>query len=192
MKLIEFNSPDARHIYEDYIKRSKKQVAVLSEAEQEECLMEINSHIYEALQSEGGDNEVENLRNILKRLGMPEEIFPDIVAEIKINQAIKTYNPKHLVHALLLNIRRGFIYVLLSILTLFLATFPILLIMKLILPQHTGLFIGDGSVSFGVFRNHEGMKEILGYWFIPIVVLLFTLLYFLIFLLLKQTKRIKR
>ena len=121
MKSLQLDNNSSQRIYDDYIVRCKKSLRILSEEDREDCLLEINSYIYEYLDDNklNGKDEIENLLNILDRIGIPEETFKELIASKKIEQAVKTFNPKVLMQALFLNIQNGFIYIMLSILFLF-------------------------------------------------------------------------
>lgn len=189
MKLIEFNDTNARRIYTDYINRSKRVLHILSENDREDCLMELNSYIYEYLQNHQTKDETTALLNILERLGAPEITLKEVVAARKIDQAVKTFNIRHLIEALFLNLRNGVVYVFLFILTLLLLSFPLLIVMELLYPDRTGLFIGEGSFFFGATLSPSAHREVLGHAFIPVVVLLGAASYFLIIFLLKLVKK---
>jgi len=185
MKVLQFKNKNAQRVYDDYINRSKKFIKILSEKDREDCLLEINSHIYEFLENNKGNDEIENILNIIERLGQPEDTLKEVVASKKTSQAIQTFNPRFLVQALFLNIKNGFIYILLSLLLLFLMCFPILIILKLIYPKNVGFFLSDHTFIFGFTNNVNNSPEILGNWFIPIAILISTTLYFSIIFLLK-------
>lgn len=185
MKQIEFKQDAARRVYADYVRRSKRSLNLLSEHDRNEVLMEINSHIFEYLKDHPDEDELNALLNVTDQLGAPEETLNEIVASRKIDQAIRTFNLKHLLQALILNVRNGILYVCLSFLTLITACFPVLVILKLIYPSRTGYFRGDSFSNFGFISDADTSTEVLGYWFIPIILILGTIFYFLIFLLLK-------
>ena len=180
MKLIEFKNTDTQRIYNDYISRCRRAVRILSVADQEDCLMEINSYIYEYIQNNPQKKELSAMLDILERLGNPEITLKEVVAAKKIDQAVKTFNIKHLIEALLLNLRNGTIYIILFIMALFGASFPILIVLKLIFPAQTGLNVGNGTFYFGIIPKRAGVSEVLGDWFIPVVILLGVLFYFII------------
>jgi len=188
MKAIEFKNNTAQRIYDDYIKRCRKILSILPAKDAEESLLEINSHIYEYLQHHPEMDESESLLNILERLGALEETLKEVVAAKKIDQAVRTFNIKHLVQALWLNISNGFVYVALSILTLLLTFFPVLILLKLVYPSDTGYFISGKGHDFGFIRGEKG-TEMLGHWFIPLMLVFCAALYFLIILLLKLLRK---
>lgn len=191
MKLIEFKNTNAQRIYTDYINRSKRVISILSSEDQEDCLMELNSYIYEYIQNHQNEEETTALLNILERLGSPEITLKEVVATKKIDQAVKTFNIKHLIEALLLNLRNGLVYIVLFILTLLLACFPLLIGMKILYPTETGLYVGPNTFFFGMTESKENLNEILGNTFIPVVIILGVAFYFLIIFLLKLVKNKK-
>src|SRR5580704_2864555 len=143
MTPLSFKNNSAQRIYNDYIKRCKNATRILSGTDQEDCLLEINSHIFEFLSANNTGDEMESLLNVLDRLGAPEEIFKEIVATKKLGEATRTFNPKHLVQALILNISNGVIYIILFVLLLLEICFPILILLKIIYPGRTGLYVGN-------------------------------------------------
>jgi len=190
MKNIEFKNSLTQRIYIDYLKRVKKSIDILSEKDKLDMLMEINSHIFEGMQALSDGNESENLYTILEKLGAPEDYLKTIVADKKLNEAVRTFNPKTVFQALLLNFKHGIIYSLFVLLYLPLVAFVFLILTKIFYPAKTGLFYMNGQFqSFGFISNRAGMNEILGNWFIPVVTLGAILFYFLITLLFRFTKK---
>ncbi|RZM18047.1 MAG: hypothetical protein EOO88_41740 [Pedobacter sp.] len=189
MKRIDFKSTNAQRIYVDYIKRSERALSILSSADQEDSLMELNSYIYEYTQAHQTEDETTTLLNILERLGAPETTLKEVVAAKKIDQAVKTFNLKHLIEALFLNFRNGVVYVVLFVLTLMLICFPILIVMEVLYPADIGLFMGNNTFLFGTMEPEAGVNEVLGNTFIPVVTLLGVVFYFLIVFLLKLVKK---
>jgi len=190
MKAIEFKNPASQRVYNSYIERCKRVVRLLSKQDQEECLMEVNSYIYEYI-NDHTDDEMTALLNILDRIGDPEITLKEVVASKKIDQAIKTFNIKHLLQALFLNLRNGVAYILLAFMTVMLVTFPVLIVMKLINPSQTGIWVGPGAFFLGMTNQPTRFHEISGHFFIPIVIILGVLLYFLIIYILKAIRKKK-
>lgn len=187
MKNLEFSDKNADYLYNNYIGDVKRIISVLPKEEQEELLMEINSHIYESIQKNTSSSEVVSITETLKKLGNPHDSFSPIVADRKLSQATKTFNPLHIIDALSLNLSNGFIYALFSGLYILLFAFIFLIFAKLIYPSNTGLFIGENKIHFGFISNISGESttEVLGYWFIPFILMVMTLTYIFITLLLK-------
>jgi hypothetical protein len=189
MKNIEFQNATAFKIYEDYIKRVKRTTATLSAEDKSDILMEFNSHIFEAMQLSSEISEVDNLMHVIERLGSPEEVLLPLVADKKLAQATSTFNPVHVFKALALNISNGVSYVVFSLLYLMLFAFAFLIFAKIFSPENVGLFYGNNGftgsgLSFKATQL-EGTREILGWWFIPWMVITAAVLYAIITLLLK-------
>ncbi|MDI1354198.1 MAG: hypothetical protein PSX36_04740 [bacterium] len=191
MKSIQFKSKSAQRVYDDYINRCQKTIKILSKADKEDCLLEINSYIYEFLANTEAEDEMENLLNIIERLGPPEETLKEAIATKKTEQAIKTFNPKFLFQALILNISNGIIYIILFVLFLLLFCFPVLIVLKLIYPNEVGLYVGEGSFYVGFVDSPVRVTEISGNWFIPFALVISCSLYLIIILLLKLKTKLK-
>ena len=198
MKPINFRESASQKIYADYINRIKRMIKPLTKEDGQEVLMEFNSHIYESFQSQTAtkENEVDRLLLVLEKLGVPEEVVKPIVAELKLNQAIRTFNPLHIFKALALNITNGVFYIFISFLYLFLFGFVFVIAAKVIKPSEVGMYFKNGSFrAVGALDDHaremEGVTEVLGNWFIPVMVVATILLYTIITLLLRIKRKKK-
>jgi len=191
MKNITFQHKTSQKLYDNYIKRIKKQIVTLPKEDRDDLLMEFNSHIYESLQEDDDTLEIDNLVNILDKLGNPEEILKATVADKKLIQATKTFNPIHIIKALVLNIANGVSYVFFSILYLFLLAFGFLIVQKIIQPNRVGLFFEKGKFAVLGKTSDPTATEVLGNWFIPTMIISAIILYFIITLLLKLKQKIK-
>jgi len=192
-KAIAFKEKSSERIYKDYISRIQKVTKALPEKDQNEILMELNSHIYEDLQQHGGGNEVESLLNVLEKLGRPEEILQPLVADKKMEQATRTFNPVHVIKALVYNVTNGISYFIFLILYVLLLGFVILIGAKFIYPDHVGLFYNPGHVFiYGVSSADYHQFEVLGNWFVPVTMLLTVVVYFILTFLLKLKQTLKR
>lgn len=195
-KEIEFENRNCTRIYRDYLKRVRNTVKILNEQNQQEILLEINSHLFEGFSDNPNSrDEVEHLLDILEKLGQPEEFLKPLVANKKLEEATRTFNPLEIVKALTLNISNGISYIIFAILYLFLFGFLFLIIAKLIDPDHVGLFYRAKDIFIlGQYNNSDGVSylqyERLGNWFIPLMVVASITLYILLTLLLKLKKNI--
>jgi uncharacterized membrane protein len=190
MKNIELTSTTAQRIYKDYLKRVEKCLTILSKVDRQEMLMEINSHIFEGMQRFSDNNETDNLLTVLEKLGTPKEFLKPVIADKKIAQAVRTFNPKDVLQALLLNFKNGIIYSVFALLYLLLFVFVFFIAAKIIFPTKTGLFyLDDKFQAFGFIQNIDGMNDVLRFWFIPFVTLSAIIFYLLITLLLRFTKK---
>src|SRR5260370_13815882 len=149
MKRIIFTKPTAQKIYDDYFKRVSRCIGILSADDQREILMELNSHVYEATHTALTENEIDVLVDALEKLGAPEEVMQPAISYKKAKQATRTFNPKHILQALYLNIFNGVGYFIMALVYLFIIAFGSLIVLKLIYPSHTGLFVGAGHFFAG-------------------------------------------
>lgn len=93
-KKIQFKNADAQKIYENYLKQIYSATKKLSNEDQNDILMELNSHIFESIsKTENPASEISNLLNVLDKIGVPNDVLKPLVAEKKLNQAIRTFNP---------------------------------------------------------------------------------------------------
>jgi len=181
MKRITFTNTSAQKIYDDYLKRVERTTAILPPADRLEIMMEINSHIYEATQGMPADQEIEQLLDTLEKLGAPEEVLQPLVANKKVLQATRSFRPRHIIQALYLNINNGIGFIIFSLVYLLIVVLGLLIPLKLIYPEKTGLFIrNDHFFGFGyVTELKPGLTELLGSWFIPTVFFFMGVFYFL-------------
>lgn len=194
-KEITFTDKHAERIYASYINRIKNATKNLNKESQTETLLEINSHIYEAL-VHSGKNELDDLLNILESLGEPEIFLKELVAEKQLEEAARSFNPVKIIRALLLNITNGISYFIFLILYLSLFSFVFLIVAKIIDPSGVGLFYKSseffvlGKISDS-HTNYEQYEQ-LGNWFIPLMIAAILLFYTLITFLLKLKKIINK
>jgi hypothetical protein len=196
---IKFEQKASQRIYNDYMKRIKKATASLSKINQDDIYMEFNSHIFEAIQHKKNTNEIDALLDIIEKLGIPEEVLKPLVADKKLEQATKTFNPVHVFKALVLNFTNGISYVFFFVLYLFLFGFVFLIFAKIFNPSLVGLYMQKDSLSvfvLGIMNPENQIQnqahEVLGNWFIPVMLLAIVVFYFLITLLLKFKKSINQ
>jgi len=196
-KEIDFKENNSKRIYQDYVLRVKKATKILSKQNQQEILLEINSHIYESLNHtlENSKGEVERLLDSLEKLGLPEIFLKPLVAEKKMDEATRTFNPVMVAKAVALNIGNGISYVFFAIFYLLLFGFIFLIVSKIADPENVGFFYRSGKIFIlGYYRdkevNHNDYEQ-LGNWFIPLMLVLTLLFYILITVLLRVKKSLK-
>ncbi|WP_394773921.1 hypothetical protein [Flavobacterium sp.] len=196
---IKFEQKASQRIYNDYMKRIKKATASLSKINQDDIYMEFNSHIFEAIQHRNNANEIDSLLDIIEKLGIPEEVLKPLIADKKLEQATRTFNPVHVFKALILNFTNGVSYIFFFVLYLFLFGFVFLIFAKIFYPSLVGLHIKPGSFSvfvLGIISPEDQAKnqtiEVLCNFFIPVMLLSIVLFYFFITLLLKLKKTINQ
>jgi len=151
--------------------------------------MEFNSHIYESMQHVDLTKEADNLLMVLDQLGNPEEVLKPLVADKKMAQATRTFNPIHIAQALILNISNGIAYLIFSILYLLLFSGILLVVAKIFIPEVGLYYKKDKYLIFGTADNIDTL-EILGDWFFPVMLSAIIAFYFIITLVLKFKRNI--
>lgn len=193
---IVFKDADAQKVYDSYIIKVQSAVKQISKEYQEDVLMELNSHIYESMsRRDGSDGELTNILNVIDRLGEPSTVLRPMIAEKKLEQATRSFNPLHIFQALRLNMSYSLVYFLFSIMYLCLFSFLALIVGKMLFPDNVGFyykqrefFIYGASFSDTTIYNYE----LLGDWFIPFTILLALISYILITYLLRFRSRLKQ
>jgi hypothetical protein len=192
-KEIQFKDSNAQRVYNNYIINIKNVIKPLSEKDSQEILMEFNSHIYESLQSNNNESELKSLLNSIDKLGAPEEVLKPLLADKLLEKATKSFNPIHVFQALAHNITNGVGFIIFSILYLCLGGFLFLIFAKIINGKKVGLFLENGDFKLlGLATDSSNYQEVLGNWFIPIMILAIVIVYFIITLLLKLKKNVNK
>jgi hypothetical protein len=189
MKQLEFKQQAAQRIYDDYIMRINRAVASLSKADQQDIQLEFNSHIYESMQGSTLESEIDSLLDVLQKLGAPEEVLIQLVADKKLEQATRTFNPAHIFKALALNISNGVSYTIFIILYLILGIGVFSVGAKIFYPDKVGFYVYEKGWSIGIGENTG--TEVLGNWFIPVMLGVLLVLYILTTLMLRLIRTLK-
>lgn len=193
MKLITDN---ARKILTLYDKRVLQIIKPLSKQDQQDIKMELDSHVYESMLRYPKEDEVTTLIYALEKLGEPELFLTDVVAERKLAQAGKSFNPVHIASALALNIGKGFIktvlFIIIALLYITSFAFAALAILKPFFPDKIGLFVNEQNRLFAIGWLESGDKmkhEVLGAWFTPVFIPVAIIIYVVTTVLLKYTHK---
>ena len=204
-KEIQFTGDDAQRVYRIYIQSVKKATQQLRREDSLEILMEFNSHLYEGSRAESSKSELSNLLDTINDLGVPQEVLKPMIAEKMVDKAARSFKPIDIYNALYLNIGNGISYIIFALLYCLVCLILFVTVLKLIYSDFTGLFIGDdlfllgtnfGNATYmgffleGPDGDFSGATEVLGNWFIPLMVLLNTVLYFIITIALSFKKNI--
>ena len=189
---ISFKQTATERVYNNYLKQVKKTLKILSKNEQQDILMEINSHIYEAMQQNSNEDEINCLLDVIDKLGDPGKVLKPLVAEKKLEQATKTFNPIHVISAIALNITNGISYIIFAIMYFFILCFIFLIVAKIFSPN-VGLFFKNGRFAvLGFVTGSDNYTEVLGYWFIPVMSVVTIILYYITTLILKLKRLINK
>ena len=193
---IKFNQESTQRVYNNYIKQIEQTVKTLPREEQLDILMEMNSYIYEGMQNSDAEQELDNLLNIIDNFGDLEKVLKPIVAERKLDQATKTFNPVHVFKALVLNIQNGIFFIFISICYLGLGGFGLAVVSKMVAPSKIGMYYKPGEYFVLAGIPGDGVNEIeyelLGDWYIPFMLLGMFTSYVLITLILRFEQYLRK
>jgi uncharacterized membrane protein len=186
MQKIVFTDTTAQDLYINYLSSAENALAGLDGKDRNEILMEINSHIFEGFDSSGEGSETRRLLSVITELGDPYVYLKPVITEKKLNEAVKTFNPKKVLTVVYQKSKKSLAYTVFFLLYLFIIATASLLLFKIAFPAKTGLFYsGDKITGFGFLPNISGSTEVLHAWFYPIIVLAVLLMYLFTTLLLK-------
>ncbi len=165
-------TPDA---VERYLERLKKALHGADPKEQEEILSDIRSLISEHLDT--AERSTATVDAVLKRLGPPEALANAYRMEGLLAEAAHSSAPLLIVKATLrwaLEGILGFVAAMIVFIGYSMAVaFLAVAVLKPIFPADTGLWVGGGSFTFGMINPHPtSVHELLGYWIIPVGILL--------------------
>lgn len=175
--------------YASYMNCISEAVKNLDLVNSNEITLELESHIYEAMQSKRLADLPEGIRLeiVLAKLGEPKTYIKAIIDEQELQTALQKHQVVRIMKASIKNTTKNTKYFLTSILYLFSLAFIVIAIIKLIYPESTGLFMGaNNAISLGHVTPSMVKAEMLGYWIIPIMVILSIMFYFVATLILKN------
>ena len=86
----------------DYLQRLKSNLHRVPTHEQMEFLKEIQSHIYEAFQNGRGEDDVQRILSVLRKLGEPSEVVADRLPQAMVRSGTKRNFPLYVMGGILL------------------------------------------------------------------------------------------
>jgi uncharacterized membrane protein len=191
-------SPESKKLLEEYLQKLRGVLKSLPEEERDEIILEIKGHIQERIaQSSQAEGDTEVLKNALFRLGKPEEYGFEFVTDYLLSKGIERKKAWMIFKGLLrwgCNTLAGFFYSLFFFASyLISAGFVIIGIIKPIFPESVGFFLIEGRFEgFGYMSGitqKPGVQEVLGYWVIPLVLIIGLVWFFVTTWLLRKVIR---
>lgn len=127
-------------------------------------------------------SESERLESAVQRLGRPADYLRPMIADELLDRGTRSYNPvplaRGLYHSVGAGSGRALVAMGFGLGYFLLAAFAAMALLKPAWGDHVGLFRQpDGSVSFGIVAQTTGARELLGYWIMPIALVVAALLY---------------
>ncbi|WP_375381680.1 hypothetical protein [uncultured Sphingomonas sp.] len=142
---------------------------------------DLEAHVADSMAASSG-SELARLDRALSQLGRPADYLRPLLADGLIERGTRRYSQvtiaRGLSHAVLAGSRRTAIALGFGFAYLLLAVFAAMAILKPLWGEHVGVFRNaDGTISGGIVAHTDGARELLGWWSIPIALLLAALFY---------------
>lgn len=176
-----FTDPAARLRWDAYFAEVGRLLARAG-ADTDELRSDLEAHVADSMAAGSADSELGRRDLALSRLGQPSDYLRPLIADQLIERGTRSYSPstiaRGLSHSVLAGSRRTAIALGFGLGYLLLAIFAGMAILNPLWGEHVGLFRNaDGTVSAGIVARSAGSQELLGWWSIPIALLLTGLLY---------------
>lgn len=176
-----FTDTAARRRWDAYFSEVDRLLA-RADADVAEMRGDLETHVIDSMAAASGGGERERLDAALSRLGRPIDYLRPLLADEMIERGTLTYSPitiaRGLSHSVMAGSRRAVIGLAFGLGYLLLAIFTGMALLKPLWGEHVGVFrYADGTISAGIVAQSDGARELLGWWSIPIALLLAALLY---------------
>lgn len=150
---------------EQFLKRVRQGLSTIDDKEREEIVNELRSHLL--------DRQAQGKADLLEGFEAPEILASAFVSEYALRGALAQGTSWAMARALLIAARDSAL-VLLIVFPLILlqicgAGLIVLGLLKPLLPEKIGIWIGGGSFSLGFTDPAPGVHEVLGWWAIPVL-----------------------
>lgn len=162
---------------ERYLAELRAHLGPVTLADREEILREIAAHIRDSAEQQGSPVE-----SVLARLGPPDRLAADYRDGLLIRDARHSFSPLLLLRAALRLAAKGFFGTLVFLAVLFGyvagAALIVTAFLKPFFPHNVGLYAGPRQYGFGMFfpGTSGSERELLGWWYIPVTLVLGALL----------------
>ncbi|HUI83437.1 MAG TPA: hypothetical protein VL240_04395 [Candidatus Binatia bacterium] len=158
-----------------YLARFRTALTGMTLAEREDIVEEIRMHIRERAGEKGID-----IDEVLAGLGPAEHLAEEYRTGLLLQQARRSISPLLILRATLRWARTGVEGTVVFFIALLGYTmggaFLLLALLKPLFPHHTGLWVGPGVFDFSFHLGREypsaTVHEVLGWWFIPVCLVL--------------------
>lgn len=177
----DFTDPAARRRWDAYFGEVDRLLARAG-ADGFELRGDLEAHLADSMAAAQGGSEGERLDVAISRLGQPSDYLRPLLADELIEKGTRSYSPvtiaRGLFFAVLAGSRRTAVGFAFGLGYLLLAIFTAMAVLKPIWGEHVGVFRNaDGTLSAGIVAHSDGAREMLGWWSIPIALMLAALLY---------------
>ena len=180
--------------FETYMSSLRSHLGPMTLGQREEILREIGAHIRDSIEQGGS-----SLEAVITRLGPAEELAAQYRDGLLIRRASRSISPLLLLRAALRLATKG-----ISGIVVFFAAiigycigggFVLSSFAKCIFPAHTGMWVRDGRIIFSGTQLHiptPPAHEIAGWWYVPVTLVLGSLLILLTTFVIQRSLRISQ
>jgi hypothetical protein len=191
--------PDALRLWNDYLDDASRVARRLPGTERRELVLELRSHLAESFAVAGDLSDADEparVRAAIARLGHPRDFLRPILADHLLEQGASTFHPQLLAEGLYHNVfgglKAGIISVTFGVGYVLIIVFAAMALLKAFVPSHVGYFVyPNGTRTFGILTDTTGAREAFGYWVVPLALAAATVLYVLLTLGLRATRRFR-
>jgi hypothetical protein len=203
---VDLNSPsglpataDALRVWDNYLAEASRVARRLPESERRELMLELRSHLAESFAVVGDlrdPDEVARVNAAIARLGRPRDFLRPMLADHLLEQGAGNFHPRLLAEGLYHNVfgglKAGILSVAFGLAYVLIFAFAAMAVLKAFLPNHVGYFVyPDRTSSLGILADTTGAREALGYWVVPLALAAATILYVLLTLGLRGSRRFR-
>ncbi len=167
-----FTSQSAQDLWVNYLHRVDALCGVLDQRQRADIQMELKAHLLESYVQLNEGDETTRITSAINKLGQPEEFIPLWVEERLLDGAQAGSSTRNLFHLFRINasksIRQFFVSMLMGFGYLLSFFLFIIAVMKLVFPEHIGLYVSDSGFPILGYVDSDNFTELLGYWLTPI------------------------
>ena len=176
-----FESEKANELWDEYFNEVDQYLASAPDDHAISIRNELESHVFESVQTQSEGSEFEKLQIALHKLGAPKDIVPPMITEAAQRNEKDKNGIEFSIKTLPLQVAHSFIVALRSVAILvsavFCLTMFVIACLKPFMPNNVGLFTRTGDegleeLAFGLFWQTEHMQEQLGLGFIPVALVI--------------------
>ena len=179
----EFKDRAAEALWTRYFADVHRALRFVDEADARELRQDLEAHLADSFaQRDAAQPELPRLEQAISRLGRPAEYLRPLIADGLLDRGTQSFRPASLIQGLYYSVRLGSKRAMIALgFALGYALIAIFLLMAVLKPfwaSNVGLFLAPGGgIEFGIMSDTAGARELLGWWTIPVAILLGAVLY---------------
>lgn len=176
---LRFDQPETAQAWQNYLQRSHDLAISLAPSQRRDMLSEIKVHLLESMREQSG-TEHQQLIAAQRCLGQPEDFVPGWVEERLAESADASLLVYSRWQLLRLDARAGLLGLIRSMMFGFgfmVAFYAFaIVVLKLIFPENVGIFVLSNGIPLMGYADADGVREVVGWWLIPINLLVGSLI----------------